>query len=209
MSNATAGNTRGATFPRSAPSRPYRVLYFPKTILEDNRLSTSFRSRCTVGSGAAFLGGLGLGVIHGSKTAALRFRAENSHRFPTTSTGWYLYHKSKNYNCMFSGINEGFKLGLRIPVWTALFFYIEEAIDDFRDTRDFASTVAASLTVSGVFSIKNQFNMPTAARTAGAGLKMGLLFGILQDAMALAKGRRVDYVDSLEKWWKYDATLRR
>ncbi|KAL8808208.1 MAG: hypothetical protein Q9182_000272 [Xanthomendoza sp. 2 TL-2023] len=134
--------------------------------------------------------------------AALRFRAENSHRFPTTSTGWYMYHKSKNYNSAFAGVRNGVRLGLRIPIWAALFFYVEEAIDDFRDTRDFGSTVVASLTVCGVFSVKNRFNIPTAARSASAAVKVGLLFGILQDAIALARGRRLDYIEYLAKRWE-------
>ncbi|KAL8811678.1 MAG: hypothetical protein Q9223_001481 [Gallowayella weberi] len=109
---------------------------------------------------------------------------------------------------MLAGVKSGLKLGFRIPIWAALFFYVEEAIDDFRDTRDFASTVVAGLTVSGIFSVKNRFSIPTAARTASAAVKVGLLFGILQDAMALARGRRIDYVDSLGKRWGNGGTVR-
>lgn len=137
-------------------TRSHDFSLFPANRLLDNRLSATFGSRCIVGSAAAFLGGLGLGVAHGSKTAALRFRAENSHRFPTTSTGWYQYHKSKNYVCMFEGLKPGFKLGARLSTWAACFLYVEEAVDDARNKRDFLSTVVASLTVSGVFSVKSQ-----------------------------------------------------
>lgn len=139
-----------------SPPQSHRVRFFPPTQLLDNRLSATFEARCVVGSAAASLGGLGLGVAHGSKTAALRFRAENSHRFPTTSTGWYQYHKSKNYVCMLEGVKAGFKLGARLSVWAACFFYVEEVVDDARNRRDFFSTVVASLTVSGVFSVKSQ-----------------------------------------------------
>ena len=157
-------NTRSSTAHDSllqsdiAVSRPrsYDFSLLPPNRLLDDRLSATFGSRCIVGSAAAFLGGLGLGVAHGSKTAALRFRAENSHRFPTTSTGWYQYHKSKNYVCMFEGLKPGFKLGVRLSAWAACFLYVEEAVDDARNKRDFFSTVVASLTVSGIFSIKSQ-----------------------------------------------------
>ncbi|KAL8701720.1 MAG: hypothetical protein Q9201_004752 [Fulgogasparrea decipioides] len=128
---------------------------------------------------------------------ALRFRAENSHRFPTTSTGWYLYHKSKNYNVMYASMKEGAKLGLRLPGWALGFIFIEDAIDNRRGTKDFLSTVIAGLTLSGLFSLRHLFNIPTAARTARAGLYTGLAYGLLQDAMALTRGRRLNYVDFL------------
>ncbi len=159
MTNARLPNPIDALPPQERPAtrpRPYRVSLFPPTQLPDDRLSARFTNRCVLGSAAAFLGGLGLGIAHGSKTAALRFRAENSHRFPTTQTGWYQYHKTKNYVCMLAGVKDGFKLGLRLPIWAACFFYVEEAVDDWRDTRDFFSTVVASLTVSGLFSIKSE-----------------------------------------------------
>ncbi|KAL8675192.1 MAG: hypothetical protein Q9168_000445 [Polycauliona sp. 1 TL-2023] len=178
--------------PRPVPA------FFPPTYLRDDRLSTTFGNRFIVGSAAAFLGGMSLGVAHGSKTAALRFRAENSHRFPTTSTGWYQYHKSKNYVCIFEGVKAGFRLGARLAGWAASFFYLEEVVDDFRNRRDFLSTAVASLTVSGIFSIKNRFNMTTAARTARTGLSAGLILGLLQDATALARGRRLHYVEYLK-----------
>ena len=154
-SNMTNRGPPKATVPVQHP-QIYWLPIFPVTQLLDDRLSATFSSRCVVGTAAAFTGGLGLGVAHGSKTAALRFRAENSHRFPTTSTGWYQYHKSKNYVCMFEGIKTGFTLGARLSAWAACFFYLEELVDDTRNRRDFFSTVVASLTVSGIFSIKSE-----------------------------------------------------
>lgn len=53
--------------------------------------------------------GMALGMIRGSRTASLRFLAENAHRAPTTVRGWYFYNKTKNYQMMFEGLKEGSK----------------------------------------------------------------------------------------------------
>lgn len=85
--------------------------------------------------------------------AGMRFRAENSHRFPTSQTGWYLYHKSKNYHVMLGGIKEGIKMGLKVGVWAGSFFVIENYVDGQRGTKDFVSTAVAGLGVAGSFSL--------------------------------------------------------
>lgn len=118
----------------------------------DNRLSIPFGIRFPAATGVAFITGLSLGLSHGATTAGLRFRAENSHRFPTTSTGWYLYHKSKNYHIMLGGVKEGFKMGSKIAFWAGGFFLVEEAMDRLRGTKDFVSTIFAGLSISGGFS---------------------------------------------------------
>ena len=46
--------------------------------------------------------------------------------------------------------------------------------------------------------ITDGFNVTTAARTARSGLYTGLIFGLLQDATALARGRRLSYVEFLK-----------
>ena len=118
----------------------------------ENRLSTPFLIRFPAAAACAFLTGAALGVSHGGKTAGMRFRAENSHRFPTTSTGWYLYHKSKNYHMMLGGIKEGLKMGSKVGFWVGTFFIVEEAVDEWRGTKDFLSTVVAGLTTAAGFS---------------------------------------------------------
>ena len=100
-----------------------------------------------------FFTGLMLGASHGGKTAALRFRAENAHRLPVSTKGWYLYHKSKNYHMALNGIKEGLKMGSKIGFWVGGFFYLESSIDLCRGGRkDFLSTTLAGLTVAGAFS---------------------------------------------------------
>ena len=129
------------------------IEYRPQPLpLYENRLSIPFPFRFPAATVGAFLTGAALGVSHGSKTAGMRFRAENSHRFPTTSTGWYLYHKSKNYNMMLGGTKEGLKMGSKIGFWAGAFFVVEEAVDDWRGSKDFLSTVVAGMTIAAGFS---------------------------------------------------------
>ena len=121
--------------------------------INDNRLSLPFKIRLSTATAGAFFTGMFLGLSHGSRTASLRFRAENSHRFPYSSTGWYLYHKSKNYHAMFGGVKEGLKLGSKVGFWAGGFFIVEEAVDRARGgKRDFVSTVVAGLGIAGGFS---------------------------------------------------------
>lgn len=47
------------------------------------------------------------------------------------------------------------------------------------------------------FSNIDRFSIATAARTARTGLYGGLAFGLIQDAISLARGRHLAYVDFL------------
>lgn len=125
----------------------YRVLK------ENSRFSLPWGKRLPVVASLSFVAGMALGLSHGSQTTGLRFRAENAHRLPTTPTGWYLYHKSKNYNMALGGVKEGFKMGAKVSFWTAAFFSVEEIFDRYRGTKDFVNTVIASLSVAGGFSL--------------------------------------------------------
>lgn len=138
----------------------------------ESRASLPFGMRLPLATTLSCLAGMGLGLNYGSKTAGFRFRAENAHRLPTSSTGWYLYHKSKNYHMALGGVKEGIKLGAKLSFWTAGFFSIEEVFDRYRGTKDFFNTVIASLAVAGGFSV---WSMPdscsptaTSASTANA-----------------------------------------
>jgi hypothetical protein len=97
---------------------------------------------------------MAIGSSHGSKKAAYRFRAENAHRFPTTSTGWFQYHKTKNYIAIVGGVKEGMKMGLKLSAGALAFCLFEETVDYARhDRRDFLSTVTAGLSFSGIYSL--------------------------------------------------------
>ena len=166
----------------------------------DERLSISPHIRIPIIALSGFLAGSALGLSHGGQTAALRFRAENAHRLPTSQKGWYYYHKSKNYHTMLGAIKEGMKMGAKIGFWAGAFVTMEDAVDQCRGGdkhKDFLSTVVAALTTSGLFSLWNRFSLPTAARTTKMAFKIGLGYGLLQDMFGLLQGRKLAYVEIL------------
>ncbi|KAI9755785.1 MAG: hypothetical protein M4579_004148 [Chaenotheca gracillima] len=181
----------------SAPSFDPEVDFSDHRLASRPRLSLPFSGRVTFCTAISCLAGFGLGASHGSQTAGFRFRAEHAHKLPQSSTGWYLYHKSKNYNMMFGGVKEGLRMGGKVGFFVASFFTIEEAVDRVKGTRDFVSTVVGGLGVAGGFSLLNRLPLPVAARTARLGLVVGLGYGLLQDALAVARGRNPEYVDFL------------
>jgi hypothetical protein len=124
-----------------------------KERLAEARLSLPYPTRLTVATTLSFLVGATLGLSHGAQTAGLRFRAENAHRLPQTSTGWYFYHKSKNYHMALGGVKEGMKMGIKVSAWVAAFFALEECWDRIRGKKDFLNTVVSSLSVAGGFSL--------------------------------------------------------
>ncbi|KAM5443492.1 hypothetical protein MferCBS31731_001265 [Microsporum ferrugineum] len=158
------------------------------------RLGTDVGIRLPLSAMAAFASGMALGASHGSTKAAFRFRAENAHRFPTSSSGWYQYHKSKNYTSMIGGLKEGTKLGLKVGIGAVAFCIFEETVDHARGNRDFLSTVTAGLSFSGVYSLLARHDVYTAARTAKVGLKLSLAYGLLQDVFASFRGYRPQYI---------------
>ncbi|KAI4117896.1 MAG: hypothetical protein LQ345_001959 [Seirophora villosa] len=197
MPQDTITPTAPSDSPAQAPLVSLPSLFRPSPLDHQLRLSSYFTDRFLLGSAFAFIGGGILGGYHGSTMASLRFRAENSHRFPTTTTGWYQYHKSKNYNCMLRAVKEGLRLGPRLAGWTGGFFLLEELVDRWRLKRDAISSVVAALTLSSLFSLRHRFNFATHLRTARVGLVAGLAYGVAQDILSLARGRRVGYVDTV------------
>ncbi|KKZ63945.1 hypothetical protein EMCG_01756 [[Emmonsia] crescens] len=152
--------------------------------------------RLPITMGAAFAAGIVLGAGHGSTRAAFRYRAENAHRLPTTTMGWYHYHRSKNYKSLVGGVKDGMKMGVKLGTGAFTFCLFEEIVDHARHGRqDFLSTVTAGLTFSGVYSLLARHDVYTAARTAKLGLKLSLVYGLAQDALATMKGNRPDYID--------------
>ena len=122
-------------------------------ITEGSRLSYPFPLRISWAITASTVAGAALGISHGGQAAGLRFRAENAHKLPNTSTGWYLYSKSKNYNIAWGGVKEGLKLGPKVGFWTGSYFALEDVIDRARGRADFLSSVVAGLSISGCFSL--------------------------------------------------------
>ncbi|KAH6651667.1 hypothetical protein BKA67DRAFT_660458 [Truncatella angustata] len=165
----------------------------------ESRLSLPPMVRIPGAAVAAFSMGFTLGLAHGSQMAGLRFRAEHAHKLPTTTTGWYLYHKSKNYHLMFGGLKEGFSNGARLSVITTAMFCTENLFDVYRGSKDMFNTIAASLAVASGFSLINRFSAAEGARTARKGLIVGVVYGAIQDALSLARGRPVGYIEFLRR----------
>lgn len=117
------------------------------------RLSLPSPLRIPLATAISFLVGLSLGTAHGSRMAGMRFRAEHAHKLPETTTGWYLYHKSKNYHVAYGGVIEGIKMGGRIAFWTTAMLNIESMFDAYRGTADVFNTVTSCVTVAGAFSL--------------------------------------------------------
>ena len=130
-----------------------------------SRLSLPDVVRIPLATAASFTVGMGLGVAHGSTMAGMRFRAEHAHKLPTTTAGWYLYHKSKNYHVAYGGIREGLRMGARVSAWTTAMFGIETALDRYRGTQDLANTVVACVTVAGAFSVWSKLSPKSRERS--------------------------------------------
>jgi len=147
--------------PENEPQR-YRegpVAFEPLTreeleaIYRDARLSIPAGIRIPLATMLSFGAGFALGGGQGSKMSGLRFRAEHAHKLPTTTTGWYLYHKSKNYHVMKGGVREGLKMGAKVSFLTTAMFAIEQMFDTYRGTADLLNTVTSCVTVAGGFSL--------------------------------------------------------
>lgn len=119
----------------------------------NSRLSMPSFIRIPGAAVAGFSIGMSLGLSMGSKMAGLRFRAEHAHKLPTTTAGWYLYHKSKNYHLAFGGLKEGLRTGTRLSILTTAIFCAENLFDVYRGSKDMFNTVGASLAVAGGFSL--------------------------------------------------------
>ncbi|RDA91340.1 hypothetical protein CP533_0017 [Ophiocordyceps camponoti-saundersi (nom. inval.)] len=118
------------------------------------RLSMATPSRLLFGTLSSGFVGFTLGAVQGGQMAQLRFRAEHAHKMPDSTTGWYLYHKSKNYHAMQGGLHEGLRMGGKTSFWTLLALGLESAVDDCRGSSDMFSTMIATLTVAGAFSLR-------------------------------------------------------
>ncbi|KAM3504878.1 hypothetical protein MY10362_003304 [Beauveria mimosiformis] len=117
------------------------------------RLSMLAPTRLLLGSLASTIIGFMLGGFQGGQMAQLRFRAEHAHKMPDTTTGWYFYHKSKNYHAMQGGIREGFRMGAKTGFWSFTALSLETTVDRLRGSSDMLSTIVATVSVAGMFSL--------------------------------------------------------
>lgn len=148
MTRTSSGDGLFLSAPRSDP---VHQPVFPAD--SHPRLAIMTPTRLLFGSVAASMVGASLGAVQGGQMAQLRFRAEHAHKMPDTTAGWYLYHKSKNYHAMKGGIQEGFRMGFKTGFWSLLALSLESTVDRYRGSSDMFSTVVATLTVAGAFSL--------------------------------------------------------
>ncbi|KAL4808938.1 hypothetical protein BDV18DRAFT_133539 [Aspergillus unguis] len=192
-------DTEQPSRPRSSePTTLYKILNWDKFFESEAppRLGMEVGHRMPLTAMSAFSAGLAIGVLNGSKKAADRFRAENAHRFPTSQSGWFQYHKNKNYTTIVGGVKEGMKMGFKLGTGALAFALFEETVDYARhDQRDFLSTVTAGLSFSGIYSLLARHDVYTAARTTKLGLKLSLVYGLMQDGLESLKGNRPAYLD--------------
>lgn len=124
-----------------------------ETLYRNSRLSLPWVLRLPLATTLSFFAGFTLGASYGGKMTGLRFRAEHAHKMPSSSTGWYLYHKSKNYQVAYGGLREGFRMGFKVSFWTTAMFAIERMFDVYRGTSDMFNTLTSCVTVAGGFSL--------------------------------------------------------
>ncbi|PWY91115.1 hypothetical protein BO70DRAFT_85214 [Aspergillus heteromorphus CBS 117.55] len=180
------------------PQSLFKALNLDKLFESDAppRLGINLEDRLSYTLTSAFCAGMVIGFSHGKKLAGYQFRAENAHRFPSSTQGWFQYHKTKNYVSLLGGMKEGARMGARLGIGATVFCLFEETVDYARhDRRDFLSTVTAGLSLSGLYSLMARHDVYTAARTAKLGLKASLVYGVLQDALELSKGNRPAYME--------------
>ncbi|KAH6633835.1 hypothetical protein B0J18DRAFT_119 [Chaetomium sp. MPI-SDFR-AT-0129] len=189
-----------------------------EALYRNSRLSLPWVLRLPLATTLSFFAGFTLGASFGGKMTGLRFRAEHAHKMPSSSTGWYLYHKSKNYQVAYGGLREGFRMGFKVSFWTTAMFAIERMFDVYRGTSDMFNTLTSCVTVAGGFSLwsmlhdvfalrlyiipantcvppTDRFSLPMTARTTQTALVAGVVYGGLQDVLGLIRGRPIGYVD--------------
>ncbi|KAL9619165.1 MAG: hypothetical protein Q9160_006174 [Pyrenula sp. 1 TL-2023] len=182
--------------------QPRRTLYDTLTAIDPSpqRLSLPPLIRIPVLTTLTCLTGFVLGFSHGAPLATYRYRAENAHRFPTTSTGWYLYHRTKGYHAVVGGVKHGMKMGAVLGFTVGSFLAVENAVDKVREerglgTKDFGSTVVAGASVGGIWAaVKSRGEVMPAARMVKMGVRGGLVYGLAQDGMAWLRGHPPGYV---------------
>lgn len=143
----------------ASTSSPNQQQHPPPTFPAEShpRLSIATPNRLLFGSVASCMVGFSLGALQGGQMAQLRFRAEHAHKMPDSTTGWYFYHKSKNYHAMQGGIREGFRMTAKTGFWSFVALSLESTVDRCRGSSDMFSTIIATLSVAGTFSLWRKF----------------------------------------------------
>ena len=150
--------TQQSPSPPPAPpdSALMKIIHWYKFFDSDSppRLGMEIQKRLPYTTFSSMAFGMVIGSSYGGKNAAYQFRAENAHRFPTSTAGWLHYHRTKNYVAIVGAAKEGVRMGFKLGAGAFTFCLFEETVDYARhDQRDFLSSITAGLSFSGIYSL--------------------------------------------------------
>lgn len=122
-----------------------------------NRIGLEPLKRITLITASASFWGFILGGVIGSRQSGMQYLAENAHRLPKTTEGWYFYHKKKNYRMIYGALSKGAVYSAKTGAMVALFEALEASADFYRGGADLFNSVGAGLASGGIFSVASKF----------------------------------------------------
>lgn len=147
----------------------------------------------------SFLSGLVFGLHRNYSLASTQYLIENSHRLPKTKGGWYWYYKRKNWVCLQQAVNGGVKLGAKTGAFTFVVFAMEASLDKLRGRVDCLSTIVTSVAVGLGYSKWNNLQRNATISVLKRGFIIGVVGGVLQDALMMARGTDMWHLSKLAK----------
>ncbi|KAG0356112.1 hypothetical protein BG005_004980 [Podila minutissima] len=159
-----------------------------------NRIGLEPVKRITLITASASFWGFILGGVIGSRQTGMQYLAENAHRLPKTTEGWYFYHKKKNYRMIYGALSKGAVYSAKTGAMVALFEVLEASADFYRGGADLFNSVAAGLASGGIFSVANKLPRQSSKHAVMLGAGYGLVSGSLQDLSSFLKGTPVWYL---------------
>ncbi|KAF9387962.1 hypothetical protein CPC16_006753 [Podila verticillata] len=159
-----------------------------------NRIGLEPLKRITLITASASFWGFILGGVIGSRQSGMQYLAENAHRLPKTTEGWYFYHKKKNYRMIYGALSKGAVYSAKTGIMVALFEALEASADFYRGGADLFNSVAAGLASGGIFSVANKLPRQSSKHAIMLGAGYGLISGSLQDLSSFLKGTPVWYL---------------
>ncbi|TPX44263.1 hypothetical protein SeMB42_g04400 [Synchytrium endobioticum] len=145
---------------------------------------------------AGFITGFCSGFYLAGRHRRLQFLAENAHRQPKTTKGWYMYHKYKNYETIHAGTGGGVRYGIKFGLIAAGFTLSEQIMEKYVAGGESWLCSSASGVWTGVgFALAHGFRgsyLKSAVLISGG---CGLFIGVLQDIYATMTGYSAKYAN--------------
>ena len=124
------------------------------------------------------ISGLVLGTVQGTRLASLQYTAEQSHKRPSSKTGWFLYHRRKNYFAFLKGIRmHGLPMGARFGSVCGLLFAGDVLLDMYRHRISVWHSMVSGCGTALIFSVVQRLPVTMAVKAVGAGSILGLGYG--------------------------------